>query len=106
MNYYLITEKCRDGEHEYYTDVPVQSLKLKADWERDWETLFLHWQYCIDWIDENELWSDNRIVSVYFIKDLTKEEFECMGKLMSGTFQMEDIIEEGKANVKERENNG
>ena len=98
MNYYIITEKCRDGDHEYYTDLIVKSDKTQAEWDDNWQDLFLCGQYIIDCKDTDGLWSDNRIVSIQSIREITKQEAEVMGKLTSSLFTIKEILEEGKEN--------
>lgn len=104
MNYYIITEKCRDGDHEYYTDLIVKSDKTQAEWDDNWQDLFLCWQYTIDWKDADGLWSDNRIVSIQSIREITEQEAEVTAKITSGLFTLEEIFEEGKENWDELNN--
>jgi hypothetical protein len=104
MNYYIITEKCRDGDHEYYTDLIVKSDKTQAEWDDNWQDLFLCWQYTIDLKDADGLWSDNRIVSIQSIREITEQEAEVTAKITSGLFTLEEIFEEGKENWDELNN--
>jgi len=104
MKYYIITEKCRDGDHEYYTDLIVKSDEPQAEWDDNWQDLFMCWQYTIDCKDADGLWSDNRIVSIQSIREITKHEAEVMGKLTSGLFTIKEILEEGKENWGELNN--
>jgi hypothetical protein len=104
MNYYLITDFNRDGEHEYYDRVPIKSSKPKEQWHENWENLYLCWQYGAGWIDEKngDFWSDDRIVSVYEVRDMTEEEYNVFTKFTS-EFDIDEIITEGKENWDEAE---
>ena len=97
MNYYLITDHTQDGHHEYTDLIPVRATQPKENWEDNWENYFLAWQFTIDWIDgENgEAWSNDRIVSVRDVTDITKEEYEVLGEHL-GLFNIDEIIKQGK----------
>lgn len=108
MNYYLITDHVRDGDYEYYDRVPVKSSKPKDQWHENWENLYLCWQYGGGWIDEKtgEFWSDDRIVSVYQVKEITEEEYNVFTKITGAVIGFdfdEDIMQEGKEKWDEAE---
>ena len=99
LNYFLITDICRDGEHEYYDYVPVetemtyQELKGNKDF---WEESFLAWQF--GWIEQDDFddwWADLRVVSVYGIQKITKQQYKMFDKLI-GAWSLENIIISGE----------
>ena len=48
MNYFLITDNCRDGEHEYYDYIAVETKMTLEELEDNkdfWEESFLAWQF-------------------------------------------------------------
>ena len=99
LNYFLITDICRDGDHEYYDYVPVetemnfQELKENKDF---WEESFLAWQF--GWTEQDdfdEWWADLRVVSVYGIQKITKQQYKMFDKLI-GAWSLAHIIEEGE----------
>ena len=100
MNYFLITDMCRDGDHEYYDYVAVET-KMTSEEVKDnksfWEECFLAWQF--GWIEQefdDDWWADNRIVRIESIKKLTKEQFKVLNDLTGG-WSLEDIMERGGA---------
>ena len=103
--YYLITDLTREGDHEYTDYIPVRSKKPVSEWDDSWCTLFLFWQYCINWIDGDDLWSDNRIVRVDAIKEITKDEYETIGRLTDCCTVWEQIAGDGAENLKEFKEN-
>ncbi len=99
LNYFLITDICRDGEHEYYDYVPIetemtfQELRKNKDF---WKESFLAWQF--GWIEQefdDDWWADNRIVRIYGIQKLTKEQFEVFDELTGG-WSLKKIIKYGE----------
>lgn len=97
VTYYLITDHTQDGHHEYTDLIPVRATQPKENWEDNWGNYFLAWQFTIDWIDEKngEAWSNDRIVSVRDVTDITKEEYEVLGEHL-GLFNIDEIIKQGK----------
>ena len=100
--YYLITEKCKDGEFEYYSHIPVSTITPRDKWDANWENLFLCWQYSCEYIDSDGLWSGDRLVSVFEVKEISFDEYGKFGGLI-GTFQLDDILEEGRETWAENE---
>ena len=94
--YYLITEKCRDGDYEYYSYIPVSTTTPQHKWDNNWQNLFLCWQYNCHTIDEYGLWSDTRIVSISEVKEITFDEYNTLGKLTTNHFKLNEILEEGR----------
>lgn len=104
MKYYLITEKCRDGDHEYYDSIPVSTATPRDKWEANWENLFLCGQYSCDALDSYGLWSDNRIVSIYEVREITLDEYDTMGRMTyGGSHTLEDFLESGRESWEENE---
>jgi hypothetical protein len=101
--YYLITEKCRDGDFEYYDHIPVATTTPQDKWDDNWQNLFLCWQYSCTYIDSDGLWSDDRLVSVDGIKEITLDEYGILGGVMSGTFRLDEILKEGRERWVENE---
>ena len=97
MNYYLITDHTQDGFNEYTDLIPVRATQPKENWDDNWKNYFLSWQFSIDWIDEDngEAWSNDRIVSVDNVTEITKEEYDVLGK-HTHPFIIEEIIAQGK----------
>ena len=99
MNYFLITDMCRDGDHEYYDYVAVETKmthKELDDNKNFWEECFLAWQF--GWIEQeydDDWWADNRIVRIYGIQTITKEQFEVLDDVTGG-WSLEKIIEQGE----------
>jgi len=99
MNYFLITDMCRDGDHEYYDYVAVETKMTRKqidDNKNFWEESFLAWQF--GWIQQeydDDWWADNRIVRIYGIQTLTKEQFEVLDDVTGG-WSLENIIEQGE----------
>ena len=55
MNYFLIMDKNRDGEHEYYDHVPVKTEMTLEELDENknfWEVCFLAWQF--GWIEQDD----------------------------------------------------
>ena len=108
MNYFLIKDSCRDGDHEYYDYVPVKTKMTNKDLSNNknfWEENFLGWQFHnIEQDSNNDWWGGMRIVSIYDWKPLTKEQFEVLDNVM-GAWSLDQIIEEGEENWCHHENN-
>lgn len=103
MNYFLITDHNRDGEHEYYDEVLVKTTmtaaQLNAD-HKDWQQNFLAWQFGYVVLDivlnkNPTWWSDNRIVSIYHWEQVPKKDFDVLDKY-KGSFSLEQIIKDGE----------
>ena len=98
MNYFLITDMCRDGDHEYYDYVAVETKmtsKEVYDNKGFWKECFLAWLF--GWIQQefdDDWWADNRIVRIKSIEELTKEQFKVLNDLTGG-WSLEDIMERG-----------
>ena len=99
LNYFLITDMCRDGDHEYYDYVAVETKMTRKqidDNKNFWEECFLAWQF--GWIEQqfdDDWWADNRIVRIYGIQTITKEQFEVLDDVTGG-WSLEKIIEQGE----------
>jgi len=98
MNYFLITDMCRDGDHEYYDYVAVET-KMTSEEVKDnkdfWEECFLAWQFGWVELDSNDdWWVDNRIVRIEDVREITKEQFKVLNDLTGG-WSLEDIRERG-----------
>mgnify|MGYP000341742660 CR=1 FL=1 len=78
MNYFLIKDMCRDGDHEYYDYVPVETTMTHEDLRNNknfWEECFLAWQFhYIEQDSNNDWWGGMRIVSIYDWKRSKKIE--------------------------------
>ena len=101
MKHYLITDHNRDGDHEYYDHVPVKSSQPQDKWHENWQNFYLCWQYGTGWIDPTtgDFWSDDRIVSVHHVKEITEEEYNVFIKITDAVIGFdfdEDIMQEGK----------
>lgn len=95
--YYLITEKCRDGDFEYYDHIPVATTTPQDKWDDNWQNLFLCWQWHPIHIDSDGLWSDTRIVSIFEVKEISFDEYGTLGGLLrGGTFRLDEILKEGR----------
>lgn len=97
MNYYLITDHTQDGHHEYTDLIPVRATQPRENWEDNWENYFLAWQFSIDWIDggNGEAWSNDRIVSVRDVTEVTETEYAVLSKYLHD-FNIDEIIKHGK----------
>jgi len=108
MNYFLITDMCRDGDHEYYDYVAVETKmtsKEVYDNKGFWEECFLAWQF--GWIEQDDdgwWWSDCRIVTICNIQQLTKKEYDVISKYLGG-FHLEQIIDDGGGDFQPNEKN-
>lgn len=108
MNYFLIKDSCRDGEHEYYDCVPVATKMTHEDMRNNknfWEENFLGWQWhYIEQDESNDWWGGMRIVSIYDWKPITKEQYEVLDDVI-GAWSLDQIIEMGEENWLPHENN-
>jgi hypothetical protein len=108
MNYFLIMDKNRDGEHEYYDHVPVETEMTFEELDENknfWEVCFLAWQF--GWIEQDDdgwWWSDCRIVTIWNIQQLTKKEYDVISKYLGG-FHLEQIIDDGGGDFQPNEKN-
>ena len=97
MNHFLITDHNRDGEHEYYDLVLVSTVMSEAEMRSDhnsWKKAFLDWQFYDTYEDEDDhTWSNNRVVSIYEVKNVPKEDAPVLERYL-GTFDLDKIIEE------------
>ncbi len=103
-NYFYITDKNRDGGHEYYDFVLVSTSMSEAemdDNQNSWQESFLYWQFGgIQEEDENgDIWSDYRVVSIYEFKPVPEEHVPVLDQYF-GTFDLDEIIRDV---MKERE---
>ena len=97
MNYFLITNNCRDGEHEYYDYIAVETKMTLEELEDNkdfWEESFLAWQFGYTVQVGDDWWADNRIVSIYTHKTLTKNQYDVLSDVTSG-WSLESIIKQG-----------
>lgn len=108
MNYFLIKDMCRDGDHEYYDYVPVETTMTHEDLRNNknfWEENFLGWQFhYIEQDSNNDWWGGMRIVSIYDWKPLTEEQYEVLDDVI-GAWSLDQIIEEGEENWLPHEDN-
>ena len=99
LNYFLIKDRCRDGEHEYYDYVPVETEMTYQELQENkdfWKESFLAWQFgYIEQEFDDDWWTDNRIVSIYSWQEITKEQYEVLEDLTGG-WSLEKIIEQGE----------
>ena len=102
--YYLIEDLCKDGDHEYYDKCIVESKTKDMHWDDKWEDYYLMWQFTINWVELNNfdpvLWSDDRIVEVREVKELSKAHYDVLSKYLH-PFIFEEIIEDGKKSWEE-----
>ena len=78
MRYFLITDHNRDGEHEYYDKVAIETRMTVKEFNSNkdfWQECFLAWQFGYVNQEGDDWWSDCRIVDVYDTQQITKEEF-------------------------------
>ena len=108
MNYFLIKDHCRDGEHEYYDDIAVETKMTYEELEDNkdfWEECFLAWQFHhIEQDNNDEWWGGLRIVSIYDFKSITKKQYEVLDNVI-GSWSLENIIEQGKWNYSPSDEN-
>tara|TARA_Y100000361_G_scaffold18483_1_gene14365 strand:- start:206 stop:595 length:390 start_codon:yes stop_codon:yes gene_type:complete len=108
LNYFLIKDSCRDGDHEYYDYVPVETTMTSEDLRNNknfWEESFLGWQWhYIEQDESNDWWSGMRIVSIYDWKPITKEQYEVLDDVI-GAWSLDQIIEQGEENWLPHEDN-
>ena len=108
LNYFLIKDSCRDGDHEYYDYVPVETTMTSEDLRNNknfWEESFLGWQWhYIEQDESNDWWSGMRIVSIYDWKPITKEQYEVLDDVI-GAWSLDKIIEQGEENWLPHEDN-
>lgn len=98
MNYFLITDNCRDGEHEYYDYIAVETKMTLEELEDNkdfWEESFLAWQFGYTEQVGGDWWSDNRIVSIYTKQPITKTKYVVLSELI-GAWSLEQIIKNGE----------
>jgi len=98
MNYFLITDMCRDGDHEYYDYVAVETKMTSEEVKNNkdfWEVCFLSWQFGHIELDSNDdWWADNRIVRIEDVKEITKKQFKVLADLTGG-WSLENIMYRG-----------
>ena len=108
LNYFLIKDSCRDGDHEYYDYVPVETTMTSEDLRNNknfWEESFLGWQWhYIEQDESNDWWAGLRIVSIYDWKPITKEQYEVLDDVI-GAWSLDQIIEQGEENWLPHEDN-
>jgi len=98
VRYFLITDHNRDGEHEYYDKVAIETKMTVKEFNSNkdfWQECFLAWQFGYVNQEGDDWWSDCRIVDVYDTQQITKEEFIVLDKFIGG-FSLESIIEMGQ----------
>jgi hypothetical protein len=104
--YYLIEDLCKDGYHEYYDKCIVESKTKDMHWDDKWEDYYLMWQFTINSVELNNfdpvLWSDDRIVEVWKVRELSKAHYDVLSKYLH-PFIFEEIMEDGKKSWKEME---
>ena len=95
MRYYLITDHNRDGEHEYFdkvlvkTEMPVDEID-----GRDWEKYFLAWQFGYINLQDDDWWSDCRIVSIYDWEEVSRDDARVLAEHL-GDWDLQQIIADG-----------
>ena len=108
MNYFLIELHNRDGDKEYYDNVPIKSEMTNEDLKANkdfWEECILAWNF--HWIEQDDFddwWADLRIVRVQGWSVLSVEEYEVLEKYLGG-WRLEDLIAEAQGNFEPNEKN-
>tara|TARA_R100001377_G_C3183391_1_gene107562 strand:- start:891 stop:1244 length:354 start_codon:yes stop_codon:yes gene_type:complete len=104
--YFLITDHNRDGEHEYYDKVLVNTKmtdeQLDADY-KDWQQNFLAWQFGYVYLEGDSWWSDCRIVSIYDWQEVSKDEAKVLKEYL-GNWDLQQIIADGIESFEEEDN--
>ena len=99
MNYFLIKDSCRDGDHEYYDEVVVETKMTHKNLRENknfWEECFLAWQFHhIEQDSNDDWWAGLRIVSIYDFKSITK-------KLTLGRLESSEEFKEKKTKTKKK----
>ena len=108
MNYFLITDMCRDGDHEYYDHIPVKTKMSEQDMidnEHFWQERLLAWQF--GWIEQDDFddwWADMRNVRLDGWSEVSKKEYEVLEKYLGG-WKLENIIADAQGNFTPNEKN-
>tara|TARA_R100000541_G_scaffold46670_1_gene53820 strand:- start:283 stop:606 length:324 start_codon:yes stop_codon:yes gene_type:complete len=97
MRYFLITDHNRDGEHEYYDKVLVRTKmtdkQLNAD-HKNWQQNFLAWQFGYVNLQDDDWWSDCRIVSIYDWEEVSRDDARVLAEHL-GNWDLQQIIADG-----------
>ena len=101
MRYYLITDHNRDGEHEYFDKVLVKTEMPTEEIDSlEWEKYFLAWQFGYIYLDDDDWWSNCRIVRIDSCNEVSKEDAIVLDKYL-GSNSLEQIILDGKETFEE-----
>ena len=101
MRYYLITDHNRDGEHEYFDKVLVKTEMPTEEIDSlEWEKYFLAWQFGYIYLDDDDWWSNCRIVRIDSCNEVSKEDAIVLDKYLGSNF-LEQIILDGKETFEE-----
>tara|TARA_R110002020_G_scaffold66187_1_gene174162 strand:- start:653 stop:967 length:315 start_codon:yes stop_codon:yes gene_type:complete len=101
MRYYLITDHNRDGEHEYFDKVLVKTeMSIEEIDGLEWEKYFLAWQFGYIYLDDDDWWSNCRIVRIDSCNEVSKEDAIVLDKHL-GSNSLEQIILDGKETFEE-----
>ncbi len=74
MYYYMVYDVIQDGDHEYDNRyLGYSSHKLNT--ETDEDKIALHCPWFDAYEEDEEIWSDNRIISCS-LKEISKEKFD------------------------------
>ena len=109
MNYFLIHLHNRDGDKEYYDNIPVKSEMTNEDLRANknfWKECILAWNF--HWIEQDDFddwWADLRIVSVQGWSVVSAEEYEVLDKYLGGMWKLEDFIADAQGNYEPNEKN-
>ncbi len=108
MNYFLIRDMCRDGDHEYYDHIPVKTKMSEQDMidnEHFWQERLLAWQF--GWIEQDDFddwWADLRIVRIDSWRSISVEDYEVLEDHIGG-WRLEEIILDTEGDIKPNDKN-
>ena len=108
MNYFLIRDMCRDGDHEYYDHIPVKTKMSEQDMidnEHFWQERLLAWQF--GWIEQDDFddwWADLRIVRIDRWRSISVEDYEVLEDHIGG-WRLEEIILDTEGDIKPNDKN-
>lgn len=96
MRYYLITDHNRDGEHEYFDKVLVKTEMPTEEIDNlKWEKYYLAWQFGFIDLNDDDWWSNCRIVRIDSCNEVSKEDAIVLDKYLRCN-SLEQIILDGK----------
>ena len=92
MRYYLITDYNRDGEYGYFDKVLVKTEMPTEEIDSlEWEKYYLAWQFGYIYLDDDDWWSNCRIVRIDSCNEVSKEDAIVLDKYLGSNF-LEQII--------------